>query len=205
MLGVLKGCDSVNSVVKAVQACMIAIALHGCMAVNNSAPGISKSENDVTVIVGVKHAHRVAIIAGAIANGKFTPYQEGYAANIRPTDGYVVTQLPSRQGRYAITRVLIQAGSESFGDCEWKQALTFSADGGKVVYLGDLDFRVSRSQLTIEQSNDIEGVRQYVNSNYPMLKGLVEYDEPILMPHAKANCEDRKNSQYQIIFLPRRR
>jgi hypothetical protein len=177
------------------------------MSVNNASTDVSSSSSDVTVVLGVQNVHRVAMIAGIASDGEFKPNKEGFAANVHPEGGYVVVQLPARSGKtvYAITQVLPAAGGKSFDDCGWKQALAFEANGGKVVYLGDLNFHVDGQQLRFEHNNDIEHARLFIDANYPKLRGLVEYVEPRVLPHAKADCASRRGYEYRIIFLGRRR
>ncbi len=181
--------------------------LSGCMTVNNASKEVSSSDSEVTVIFGAKSAFRVAMIRGVSSGGEFTANREGFTANIRPEDGYVVTQLPETTGGllYAVTQFQNERGGEVFGKCEWKQALTFEGQGRKVIYLGDLNVRANGEQIDLEHSNDIEGARLFLNSHYPKLSGQVEYAEPKLLPYAKSDCDSRKASGYRIIFIPRKR
>ena len=190
---------------KLISICSVLILALGCMAVKNSSSDIVSSEKVVTVVIGAKDAHSVAMIPGIASSGEFKPNREGFAANIRPENGYIVTQLSEKTVGvlYAITQVQIRAGGVSFGDCEWKQALTFEGNGGKVIYLGDFDFSTHGKQLTFEQSNNIENARSFIDSNYPKLRGRIEYVEPKLMPLTRTDCDNRRSYDYHIIYLPR--
>lgn len=186
---------------------LVLIPVSGCMSVRNASTEIARSEKEVIVIFWAKNVNRVAMIRGVSSDGEFKPNREGFAANIRPENGYVVTQLPETTGDviYAITQFQIKAGGESYGDCGWKQALTFEGRGGKVIYLGDLDFQAVGKQVSFQHSNNIENARLFVDSNYPKLRGQVEYAEPKVLPHAKVDCDNRAGYEYHIIYLPRRR
>lgn len=178
----------------------------GCIQMRNANPDSVNSESEITVVLSAPNIKFIAMIAGVEADGEFKPFREGFAANISPDAGYVVTQLPARATgtRYAITQVILKEGGQVFNDCLWKQALTFPSHGGEVIYLGNFSFRENDSQLTVEQSNDFEKARAFMDSRYPNLRGLMKYTKPTLMRHAKADCVSRSR-QYQIIFLPAKR
>lgn len=176
------------------------------MSTQNASPNITNSANEVTVVFKARSIHSVAIIAGVETNGEFKPFREGFAANIRPDAEYVVAQLPVRtqDSRYAITQVMLKAGGTAFDVCSWKKALAFPSYGGRVIYLGDFNFRENNRQLAVEHSVNIESARSFIDGKYPNLRGLTEYVEPVLMSHAKTDCESRAQ-QYQIYFIPVRR
>ncbi|MBV9992620.1 MAG: hypothetical protein JOZ72_15175 [Alphaproteobacteria bacterium] len=124
----------------------------------------------------------VTIFRGTIHDGMFQ--QDGIAAATfsgMPEDGFVLGETHAGNS-LAITFVIPHGvpglPSRPMIPCGSGKTLTFSAPGGKVVYVGSVYYRVEGDGLAPAYRDDLEGARKFVATRYPALAGLVEKGHP---------------------------
>ncbi|OHX21166.1 hypothetical protein BI344_01085 [Chromobacterium sphagni] len=50
-----------------------------------------------------------------------------------------------------------------------------------------MDYKFKEDKLEVHYRRDLKAATKYIDTNYPLLKGMVEYQEPQLLPTA-INC-----------------
>jgi hypothetical protein len=158
------------------------------------------SDRESIFILGVAPDNaRISAFPGSVKNGTFHQNQFRPAAVYGAAEnGYVVGKA-SAGDTLAITNVRVVKDKSSllgadFVPCRGAKTMAFDIPGGKVLYLGNLEYDFAGQQLTVRYSQDLDAARRYVDEHYPRLRGRLEPWNYELLP-TNAQCT-------QTIYVP---
>lgn len=108
-----------------------------------------------------RHPFSSAVFVGAPEGGFVV-------ARVRAGDVLAVTNVMAVNDRNMVTR--------RFQACAGIRSILFNApsSGGKVLYLGDVDFQMSGDKLSPKYTSNVDAAKRYMDNNYPAFKGRVE-------------------------------
>lgn len=184
-----------------------AFGIAGCSgaAGSNVKQGTNQAQDNASTIIiyGINPAYKTQAFKGSPSDKGWTPYafpglQPANVIRTAPKDGYIVATVPSLEAsqKYAIARVTI--GLSIFQLCSEKTVYTFSAPAGKVIYVGDVNYELTKitgpsSSSTMVQFNDDEKykaerpvitptysddfakAKNFIASKYPALLNRLEH------------------------------
>lgn len=152
------------------------------------------TEKESIFILGVSPSHyRVRFFPAEISNGTFdlTAFSIPMVFGL-PTDGYLVGKASA--GDVLVLYVVqnmdrhpLLPDNPGFYACDGTRAMVFEAPKGKVVYLGDLEFREGSYGQPMQSiyGRDEKAARAYLEKNFPALRGKMEYIHPKFIPSRK--------------------
>ncbi|WP_288410509.1 hypothetical protein [uncultured Herbaspirillum sp.] len=169
--------------------------LCGCTSLGqlDSTARASRKGESIFVIGVSPPNHRVSVFPGDIDDGVF--HQSLFlpaALYGSAKDGFVVGKASAGEV-LAITNVRVVSDEDAlirgqnFAPCYGAKTFVFQVPKGKVIYIGSAAYFFRNEKLEVHYRNDFEMAKNYIDANYPELKGLLEYQEPQLLPIAK-NC-----------------
>ena len=170
-------------------------ALPGCTSLGRlDAKTNPPAENESIFVVGVTPSnHRISAFPGVVENGVFHQNKLSPAALYGAAkDGFIVGKA-SAGDVLALTNVRLVSDDSAlllgrnFAPCETAKTFVFKIPEGKVIYIGSADYQFKDSRLEVRYRNDLQSAAKYIDENYPSLKGMVEYQEPQLLP-TTTNC-----------------
>jgi hypothetical protein len=169
---------------------LVCAVLSGCASAGQVNPNSTVTDKDAYFVLGISPEYtRVQIDDGYIENGVFQPSfaVKMWAVNTtfmgEPEDGFIVGK--SKDGTLlGISMVQPHMSKNDLlgpltRPCEG-HTLTFTARGGKVVYIASAHYRTHfrsngvANELEASFSSDLEGARAFLRKHYPNLAGKLE-------------------------------
>lgn len=181
--------------------CFVVIFLSACSFGRPLMKGAEIPKHDEAYFIfGLKPSkYKVQIFSGSInSEGRFrvNPFANA-TFNSVADKGYAVGRTGS-DSVLAITRVYLKGTgsliSPSFVPCKEAETLVFTATGGKVIYLTDIDYTLVDGTLEVGYQENFEAARQYLESDYPDLAPLLE--------QGKYDFAKTTNSCTGIVYVP---
>lgn len=179
-----------------ISAALLAVPLSACISFSSvdKATPFSAASDKTMIVIGVKPDYRVGGRLGKVdAAGSFTFSALGvFDFNIIPEHGYIVTLVsPTGEGeRYAITQVLPGGiGGPAFIPCDGREAASFSAKAGQLLYLGDFEYGVQGGFLSINHAVDSVKAADYVKATYPRVQADLVYARPEMRTVSGLPCK----------------
>ncbi|MES9901601.1 MAG: hypothetical protein ABW168_02830 [Sedimenticola sp.] len=130
------------------------------------------------LVQGVKPTtYEVVFIKGRIVNGKFKKAKHVGIIVGSPNGRYLVGK--AQAGDVVALIMFLRPKSNngqniSFRFCG-KNVLVFTVPEGKVVYLGDISIKeTGRNSFNINYSSDFNAAKEYIDANYPALRGRLD-------------------------------
>jgi len=191
---------------------IILLLLHMCLMLNACElfRNLDKSvtevpENHDIILIGFKPKYRYSMKMGYIKDGKYK-YQPNRvtAGSIYPDDsGYIITKLEKTEPnhRYGITQIQpegISLGGPMMSPCGGRSTYTFDVEGGRVLYLGDLEYTEHENGLKVSYSRNFDKAKQYMKNNYPGLAGYLAEGELTLMEVTNFPCVEQGQMYLRI-------
>lgn len=158
----------------------VAMFLSGCTSVGRVKPDEDINPEESVYILGVApDNYRISIFPGEVRDGKY--HQNIYrVASVygAAEDGYVIGKAASKE-TVAIGYIRVVKDKDSllgtdFKPCKGAQTMVFEIPAGKVLYLGDVKYRIDGDKLFVDYSKDFEAAKKYIDSRYPKLRGRLE-------------------------------
>jgi len=158
------------------------LLLSGCISKGVLEKNVKLESGDETVFVfGVQPDNfRISVFPGSVKDGEFkqNPFRTAtvYSA---ASDGYVLGKANAGE-TLAITNIRFVSAKgnvlgSDFKPCEGTKALVFDVPPGKVIYITDVRYFFSQDDgLNYKYTANLEAAQQYIDSNYPNLKGRLE-------------------------------
>jgi hypothetical protein len=187
--------------------CFLAVALYGCVYGQPLSKDVDVAHVDEAYYVfGLTPSnYKVQIYPGSkSSDGRFQLNQFLTATfNSVADNGYAVGK--AKAGSVlAITRVYMPSEGSiinpPFLPCGDAKTLVFTAVGGKVLYLTDVDYRFSGEKLEVSYKSNIESAKKYLEGNYPKLAPLLEQGE---FHFSKTHMSCGGGTTYIPVYLPR--
>ena len=134
-------------------------------------------------ILGVSPVrYRVVIASGSIKahDGWFYRHPSASAVFMGAPDGGFVVARVRAGDVLALTSVTAvddkNVATRRFEACGGIRSIVFNApsSGGKVLYLGDVDYQMAGDKLSPRYTSNIDAAKRYMDSNYPAFKGRME-------------------------------
>jgi hypothetical protein len=151
-------------------------------------------------ILGIApESYQIQISDGKVEYGLFKAAPAAFVkVNSTPTGGYVVWKGPSSEIS-AITRIIIKEKTtdligQHFFPCGDAPTMVFSGSAGKVVYLGNVRYRLDGKRLHIDYEEDLKAAQAFVDRRYPELKAEVTLGKYELLP-TDEKC-------VRVVFVP---
>jgi hypothetical protein len=171
--------------------------LSSCATVGQVDQNITLKSNEESIFVmGVSPANaKILMFPGEIKNGEFAQDKWRNASFWgAPVDGYIVGRATSKE-LLAITGVtLLKENTAFYGQqfrpCNGVKTMAFNVPGGKVAYLGHVDYEVEGNTLKVHYSKDLAVAKKHIEAKYPELRGKLEQAEYELRP-ASISCIDK--------------
>jgi hypothetical protein len=169
----------------------LVLALSGCTSTGTVDANAAPPADDHTYyVMGLAPANvRIMLFKVDVRDGKFRQDPLPPASFVgTATDGYVVGATHSGN-TLGITQVQVVNSpnaifAKGFVPCSGAPSVVFTAEGGKVVYLGNVHFDVGETNLKPSFDGDIEAARTYLRAHYPNLADKLEQGHFTLMPAA---------------------
>lgn len=152
--------------------------------------------------------HRIYVFPGHVEKGMFFQNQFRPAAVFGAAkNGYVVGKAAAGDV-LAITSVrVVREATDTLGEdftpCGAAKTIVFEAPRGGVIYLGNLEYQFAGTELTVRYGQDFQAARNYIDANYPALKGQLLQATFQLLPVA-TGCSAVGGTIYIPVYLPRR-
>ena len=175
-------------------AVLVVIFLSSCTSFRTLDENTSlKSNTESVFILGVKpENYRLFIFPGSVKNQVF------HQNTFRPAsvygsaqDGYLVGKAQAGD-TLAITMIRVVKDKNAvlgadFVACSQVKTMTFTIPEGKVIYLGDVDYKFEDKYLEVRYSKDLGSATRFIRKNYPKLQETVEPWSYELLP-TNASC-----------------
>jgi hypothetical protein len=147
-----------------------------------------ESDRESVFILGVApENYRISAFPGSVKDGRFHQNPLRPAAVFgAPEDGYVVGKAAAGD-TLAITFIRRVKDKDSilgadFAPCAENKTMTFAIPGGKVLYLGNIEYEFAGKALNVRYSQDVAAAKKYVDEHYPRLRGRLEPWKYDLLP-----------------------
>lgn len=170
---------------------------------------LDSNQHSIFVLGVAPENYRVSVFPGSVKDGVFrqNPWLPAtvYGAG---DDGYLVGEA-SAGDTLAITIVRVVKDKDAFFQgtnfvpCHGAKTMTFSIPGGKVLYLGNVHYQFVGNLLRVDYNQDIDSAREYMDKNYPKVRGRLEPWKYQLLP-TTAFC-GAGATIYIPIYIPARR
>mgnify|MGYP001056313933 CR=1 FL=1 len=143
---------------------------------------------DAVVIMGVSPAYHITVSKGSATRLSFnysTLFPPAFV--IQPENGYIVARVSatSQDQAFAITHIRTDSsGGPTFKSCDGRQAVTFEAKPGEVLYLGNFHYLTSQERLRYSRFQRLERAQEHLRTYYPNIvpeakSAQLEYREVI--------------------------
>jgi len=166
----------------------VLVLLAGCTSIGRMEANVQPPTKDefIFVIGLAPDNYRVGIFGGTEKNGRFTQNWLPAVFYGGAQGGYIVGK-GNAKATLAITGVQVTANDKTivgsdYQACGGAEAAVFNGAPGKVIYLGDVEFRYAGKGLDRRYSNDLEKARSYLAAAYPALAGKLEQGSYRLLP-----------------------
>lgn len=168
----------------------------GCVTTVNlsKAEGPPASPEETILVFGVQPRYRIGLAKGRIDGTKWNRDHSSVAtANIFPDDGYIVVKVPSRSSpeTYGVAQILpegIGGFVPRYLTCTGQNLVVLPAPPGKVVYVGDIEYKIEKSTLQFIYSYQPEKAKEFLASNYPTLSSHLEFSKASILTMNNTNC-----------------
>lgn len=158
---------------------------------------ILESDKESIFVIGVApENYRISAFPGRIKDGRFHQNQFRPAAVFGAAeDGFVVGKATNGD-TLAITNIRVAEDKGSilgldFVPCNDNKTMTFSIPGGKVLYLGHVEYQFKGEKLMVRYTQNLELAKKYIDQNFPNLRGRLQSWEYQLLP-TSASCTIKK-------------
>lgn len=149
------------------------------------------SDKESVFVIGVApENYRISVFPGSIKDGRFHQNQIRSAAVFgAPENGFVVGKA-SVGDTLAVTNIRVVKDKSDvlgadFTACNDAKTMVFNIPGGKVLYLGNVEYKFGNKQLTVKYRQDLDSAKKFINENYPNLRGrLQSWDYQLLQTNA---------------------
>lgn len=187
--------EPMQKITVTLSAVLAALLSSGCTSVGRLDKDLPPPTADEAIyILGLSPAnHRAFIFPGEIKDGRFSQNSMRAASYYGSSvDGYIVAKAKAGDV-LAITSILATESERSlfgkgFQACGEQKTLTFTAAGGKVIYLGDISFYENSTGLRFELSTNFSAAQHALEKRYPNLKVCLQNKAmPFTKPTGHAN------------------
>lgn len=174
------------------------ISLSGCMSYggyNPNAP-FDPSRHSIYVIGFKEENMHLMVGYGKLKEGG-VDVSTSKGANVwsRPKDGYLISKI-SKDDILTITKIeknyepVSMQAEGRWGPCQGSEAIYFSSEPGKVVYITDVVVEEVEGKLIIRYKSDIEGAKDFLHKYYPKLANKIVQGDYSFAPSARS-CNPR--------------
>lgn len=140
--------------------------------------------------------HQVFLFPGKVDNGA---YVQSFWSSAKffgsPQGGYIVGKADAGS-TLGITRVNSgeSLNARSFVPCEGRTTPVFKAEGGQILYYGDIEYRGENGSMHMRFGNDLERAREHLKQAYPALAEHLGQGSYEMLP-VYGSCTE-------LIFIP---
>ncbi|WP_147431337.1 hypothetical protein [Azonexus fungiphilus] len=173
------------------------VLLSGCVTTSNlpkNEPAMVSPQETVFVI-GVQPRYRVALAKGRVDGTKWSRDSFSVATtNSFPDDGYIVVKVPSLSPPewYGIAQILpegIGVLAPRYMPCIGQGVVAFQAPSGKIVYVGDIEYKREGDKLKFNYAWRPEAAKKFVSSSYSALSDRLELSEGSIFTESSTTCD----------------
>lgn len=165
------------------------------------------TKNESIFILGISPSlYRISVFPGELVENKFKQNSFSPAAvHGIPENGFLIGKAAEGEVLAIMNIGALNTKDDvlfvpQFRPCEGARAMTFTVPGGKVIYVGNVEYQRDGSRLRPIYSQDLESATKYIDANYPNLRGKVELWKYELIP-ALGSCTQ---TVHVPIYLPSR-
>jgi hypothetical protein len=188
---------------------VMAALLSGCVTLStlDTSATIDNAGDESIVVIGVRPEYMISLQNGPLSNGEFHPrtVMSEHFLIASPKGNYLVAKIKANSPGEAVGVVGVTASNSLwFNPAKFKPCNSFSpvftVPRGKVIYIGDVSYAMNGSKLDLQTSQDFASAREFVDNNYPNLKGLLSEAPFDMLRVVGVSCF---STQFIPIYIPR--
>lgn len=168
------------------------LLISGCASLDFGRVGkdvlLPSSEHSIIVLGVAPSDYTVSIFPGQMKDEIFNQsLWKSAAISGAPIDGFVVAQVTSGQTLALLKTYRVDKDGSGipftlFEICGKEKTMVFEVPKGKIIYIGDIQYKQLEKQVQTRYGQNFESAKRYIDSHYPNLRDRLELGKVDLIP-----------------------